>query len=80
MDGQDLSQSSERTLENYRLLKVGVIFQLFNLIPSMTAFGILELPMMVRGVPEDDRRARVEKLLAMVGLSKCHCRLTMARL
>ncbi len=69
IDGNDLTQANERALEKYRLLKVGFIFQLFNLIPSMTAFENLELPMMVAGIPEAGCRDRVHALLEMVGLA-----------
>lgn len=68
VDGEDLSQASERALEKYRLLKVGFVFQLFNLIPSLTAFENLELPMMVAGLSEAERRERARALLSMVGL------------
>jgi putative ABC transport system ATP-binding protein len=44
VDGQDLCVAPERILENYRLLKVEFIFQLFNLIPSMTTFENLSCP------------------------------------
>src|SRR5262249_46882017 len=68
VDGEDLGQTSERALEKYRLLKVGFIFQLFNLIPSMTARENLELPMLVAGVKERDRQVRRQALREMVGL------------
>jgi putative ABC transport system ATP-binding protein len=68
--GQDLGQASERALEKFRLLKVGFIFQLFNLIPSMTATENLELPMLVAGLNERARHERVQALLGMVGLAE----------
>ncbi len=68
VDGQNLTQASERELEKYRLLKVGFVFQLFNLIPSMTAFENLELPLMVAGAHESECAARIGALLKMVGL------------
>src|SRR5262245_25528083 len=43
VDGEELTQASERALERYRLLKVGFIFQFFNLIPTLTAAENLEL-------------------------------------
>ena len=70
VDGQDLNQATERMLETYRLSKVGFIFQLFNLIPTMTAFENLEMPMMVLGTPTQERRVRADSLLAMVGLAE----------
>jgi putative ABC transport system ATP-binding protein len=68
IDGQDLTQMSERALEKHRLLKVGFVFQFFNLIPSITAFENLELPMVMAGVPEAECRARARQLLGLVGL------------
>jgi putative ABC transport system ATP-binding protein len=68
VDGEDLSQASERALEKYRLLKVGFVFQFFNLIPTLTALENLELPMMVAGVEEGPGRERAQALLKMVGI------------
>jgi putative ABC transport system ATP-binding protein len=68
IDGKDLAQMSERDLEKHRLLKVGFVFQFFNLIPSITAFENLELPMVMAGVGETECRERARKLLGLVGL------------
>ena len=68
VDGQDLTRATERALENYRLLKVGFVFQFFNLIPTLSALENVELPMMVAGKPERERAARARSLLDMVGL------------
>lgn len=65
---RDLTRLSERELEQHRLLSVGFIFQLFNLIPSLTALENLELPMMLASLPRQRRRERAERLLQMVGL------------
>lgn len=65
---RDLTQLSERELEQHRLLRVGFIFQLFNLIPSLTALENLELPMMLADVPRERRLERGRTLLEMVGL------------
>jgi putative ABC transport system ATP-binding protein len=70
IDGEELSQASERALESYRLLKVGFVFQFFNLIPSLTAVDNLELPMMVAGMDRTRRRERAARLLDMVGLAR----------
>jgi len=70
VDGEELSQANERALEKYRLLRVGFIFQLFNLIPSITAFENVELPMMVAGTPESHCRERVLGLLDRMGLKE----------
>ena len=68
IDDQDLSQMNERALETHRLRRVGFVFQFFNLIPSITAFENLELPMVMAGTPEPECRDRARKLLALVGL------------
>ena len=70
VDGKDLSSATERALEDYRLRQVGFVFQFLNLIPSMTAFENLEMPMTVLGLPQADRRARVQTLLDMVGIGQ----------
>jgi putative ABC transport system ATP-binding protein len=68
VDGDDVAAMSERQLEHYRLRKVGFVFQFFNLIPSLSAIENLELPMLIAGLPEDQRRSRAETLLETVGL------------
>ena len=68
VDGQDLAQMTERALETHRLRRVGFVFQFFNLIPSITAFENLELPMVMAGVTEAKCRDRARALLALVGL------------
>ncbi|MBM4182740.1 MAG: ABC transporter ATP-binding protein [Gemmatimonadetes bacterium] len=68
--GEDLTRAPERALEEYRLLRVGFVFQLFNLVPTISALENLEMPMMIRGVPADERRARAESLLATVGIAE----------
>ena len=59
---------TERQLEQYRLRKVGFVFQFFNLIPSLSAMENLELPMLIAGIHADERGARAETLLETVGL------------
>src|SRR5438876_10687657 len=68
IDGQDVTAMGERALEKHRLLRVGFVFQFFNLIPSITAFENLELPMVMAGVPESECRSRATMLLGLVGL------------
>ena len=64
-----LSAMSERELELYRLSEVGFVFQLFNLIPTMTAFENIELPMIMAGKSEAQSRERATALLDILGLS-----------
>src|SRR5262249_15324521 len=67
-DGQDLTGMNERALEIHRLRRVGFVFQFFNLIPSITAFENIELPMVMAGTPEEECRRRSRELLGLVGL------------
>jgi putative ABC transport system ATP-binding protein len=67
---QPLTSLSERELERYRLLKVGFVFQFFNLIPTLTAFENLELPMLISGMEPGERTQRCKGLLDMVGLAE----------
>jgi putative ABC transport system ATP-binding protein len=60
---------TERALETHRLLRVGFVFQFFNLIPSITAVENLELPMVMAGVPESECHSRAKALLGLVGLA-----------
>jgi putative ABC transport system ATP-binding protein len=68
IDGQDLTQMSERALEKHRLLGVGFVFQFLNLIPSISAIENLELPMVMARVPDAECRSRANALLGLVGL------------
>jgi putative ABC transport system ATP-binding protein len=70
VDGENVAQMTERQLEQYRLHKVGFVFQFFNLIPSLSAMENLELPMLMAGAASAERRARAEALLETVGLKE----------
>jgi putative ABC transport system ATP-binding protein len=73
--GDTIAALGERDLERYRLLKIGFVFQFFNLIPTLTAFENLELPMLIAGTAPGERARRCEGLLGMVGLAgKMHKR------
>jgi putative ABC transport system ATP-binding protein len=66
--GQDLSQLSRNKLATWRAQHVGYIFQLYNLIPVLTAFENVELPLLLLPLSRADRRKRVEIALGAVGL------------
>jgi ABC-type lipoprotein export system ATPase subunit len=63
------SLSAERNLDGVRAREVGFIFQLHNLIPTLTSAENVEIPMMAVGVPRRERRLRAVELLTQVGLS-----------
>jgi putative ABC transport system ATP-binding protein len=66
--GQDLSQLSRNKLAAWRANHVGYIFQLYNLIPVLTAFENVELPLLLLPLSRAERRKRVEVALGAVGL------------
>ncbi len=66
--GQPLDQLPSGGLDDYRLLRVGTVFQFFNLIPNLTAMENVSLPMLLAGVPERERNERARWLLGLVGL------------
>jgi ABC-type lipoprotein export system ATPase subunit len=67
--GRDLARLSSLELAQYRRVTVGVIFQAFNLISSMTVEENVELPMRFAEVARADRPARVHAALERVGLT-----------
>ncbi len=67
VDGQDLGEV--RDLDTFRARTVGFVFQLHNLIPTLTARENVEVPMMGQPVGRAERRRRAEELLALVGLA-----------
>ena len=66
VEGQDLQ--AVRDLDTFRARKVGFIFQLHNLIPTLTARENVEVPMMGQSIGRGKRRKRAKELLEMVGL------------
>jgi putative ABC transport system ATP-binding protein len=69
IDGQDISHMNENQLAVLRRKKIGFVFQFFNLINSLTAFGNVELPMVFNGLPPENRKKKVKELLELVDLS-----------
>jgi putative ABC transport system ATP-binding protein len=68
VEGIDLTKLSEKRLAEYRLNKIGFVFQLLNLIPVLTALENVEVPMILAKMPKEERRKRAIELLKMVGL------------
>jgi predicted ABC-type transport system involved in lysophospholipase L1 biosynthesis ATPase subunit len=66
--GHELAQMTPGDLARYRLKRVGMIFQAFNLIPSRSAWQNVELPMIFAGVAPQARRAAARQKLEAVGL------------
>lgn len=59
---------NETKFADFRIKNLGFIFQSFQLIPSMTAFQNVELPLILKGVSEAVRKKQTEEMLAKVGL------------
>ncbi len=66
--GREMAVMSRTELSAHRRANVGMIFQSFNLIPTMTALENVALPMMFAGVARGEREARARALLEQVGL------------
>jgi putative ABC transport system ATP-binding protein len=68
LGGEDVSRFTRDELADVRNRRVGFVFQGFNLLPQITAYENVELPLLFGGVSPKKRRERVEALLARVGL------------
>ncbi|MBT2695409.1 ABC transporter ATP-binding protein [Bacillus sp. ISL-55] len=69
INGIKTSTLNETKFADFRIQYLGFIFQSFQLIPSMTAYQNVELPLILKGVKEEERKIRTNKILDMVGLS-----------
>lgn len=67
--GQDLGKTSEGELARWRSRHIGFIFQLYNLIPVLTAYENVELPLTLTRLSRKERAEHVKAALAVVGLS-----------
>lgn len=69
VNGRDIATLSEAELADWRAANVGFIFQFYNLMPVLTAFENVELPLLLTRLSRDQRQERVELALSMVGLT-----------
>ncbi|MFN7972948.1 MAG: ABC transporter ATP-binding protein [Acidobacteriota bacterium] len=69
VDGTDISHMSGRELSAWRAQHVGFIFQMYNLIPVLSAFRNVELPLLLTRLSKAERRKHVEAALGLVGLA-----------
>ncbi len=67
--GVDIATLSEGDLAAWRAANVGFIFQFYNLMPVLSAFGNIELPLLLTNLSRRERRERVAIALSLVGLS-----------
>jgi putative ABC transport system ATP-binding protein len=66
--GVDIASLSETDLARWRAVNVGFIFQFYNLMPVLTAYENVELPLLLTGLSRAERREHVETALALVNL------------
>jgi putative ABC transport system ATP-binding protein len=67
--GLDIAELSESELADWRAQNVGFIFQFYNLMPVLTAFENVELPLMLTDLSRSERKERVKIALSLVGLA-----------
>jgi putative ABC transport system ATP-binding protein len=67
--GDEITHMSSSNLTEWRARHVGFIFQMYNLIPVLTAFQNVELPLLLTKLSKTERRAHVETALSVVGLA-----------
>jgi len=70
VDGDEVTSMSASKLTHWRARHVGFIFQMYNLIPVLTAFQNVELPLLLTKLSKSERRKHVETALAVVGLAE----------
>ena len=70
LDGEEVSAYNKRQLTSYRRYDVGFVFQFYNLVQNLTALENVELPMIYKGIPEEERKVRAKEVLKIVGLEK----------
>jgi len=68
--GESISKLPDRRLTEFRRHRIGFVFQSFALMPTMSAFENVELPLRMIGVRRRERRQRVMECLELVGLTK----------
>jgi putative ABC transport system ATP-binding protein len=68
VDGDEITHMSGKKLATWRARHVGFIFQMYNLIPVLTAYQNVELPLLLTKLSKAQRRRHVETALTLVGL------------
>ena len=67
--GEEITSMKERDLAHWRSRHIGLIFQFYNLIPVLTAFENVELPLLLTDLNKAERKQHVETALKVVGLA-----------
>ena len=69
LDGGNVTELNDEQQARVRREKIGFVFQSFHLVPRLTAAQNVELPMILAGIPVEERKARVQVLMQNYGLS-----------
>ena len=69
-EGRDMAKFKEKDFIQLRRHRIGVVFQSFALLPLLSAYENVELPMRIAGLSSSDRRRRTQESLEMVGLNR----------
>lgn len=69
VNGEDVAKMSESSLAKWRSANIGFVFQFYNLIPVLTAFENVELPLLLTKLNKAERKKHVETALTIVGLA-----------
>ncbi len=69
-EGKDMAEMSDRQLTELRRRRLGFVFQSFGLLPLLSAYENVELPLRITGVGHSERGRRTEEALEMVGLER----------
>jgi putative ABC transport system ATP-binding protein len=69
VDGLSLTKADDAQLTQFRRRQLGLVFQFFNLLPTMNALENISLPLLLQGVPLPESEARARELLELVGLT-----------
>jgi putative ABC transport system ATP-binding protein len=69
VDGLNLTTADDSALTNFRRRQLGLVFQFFNLLPTMNALENVSLPLLLQAVPPESATGRAKELLELVGLT-----------
>lgn len=69
VDGVALHRADDKVLTAYRRTKLGMVFQFFNLLPSMTVVENIELPLLLQGASPKEARLRAKEMADLVGMA-----------
>ena len=72
IDGQSIGALSRNNLATWRSEHVGYVFQLYNLVPVLTAYENVELPLLLKPLSQKERHERVSAALEVVGIADRH--------